>query len=271
MPTALRIPTQDMTPQATLEVKAQFNLDSRSVPPAVAFDPTNSETYNYPNAVTVYDTLGNPHEFATFFVKTGPNAWSVYGTVDGAATPATVPATPITTIGFNTAGQMAPLAPPTVTAPVATGADPLSFTLDLAGTTQFGNVNDVRKLTQDGFTSGSLVAFEIADDGRLIGKYGNEQTALLGQVVLSSFVNPGGLVSMGGNNWSESAASGAPLTGTPGKGGKLGALVSGALESSNVDLTQELVNLIVAQRTYQANTQTVKTQDQVVQALINMR
>jgi flagellar hook protein FlgE len=275
MPAALQLPNGEMSPKPTGQIRAEFNLDARLQAPTVTpFDPANSATYNYPNAVTVYDSLGNPHEFATFFVKTGTNAWSVYGTLDGTVTPAVEPPAvpaPMGTLTFDSAGQLtsAPTFGTTVT--LANGAGPLNLSLDVAGTTQFGNTNDVRKLTQDGYTSGALIGFEIADDGRLIGKYGNEQTALLGQVVLSSFVNPAGLVSTGGNNWAESAASGAPLTGAPGKGSKMGALVSGALESSNVDLTQELVNLIVAQRTYQANTQTVKTQDQVVQSLINMR
>jgi flagellar hook protein FlgE len=93
----------------------------------------------------------------------------------------------------------------------------------------------------------------------------------MGQVVLSSFANPNGLEPKGGNVWAETQASGPALTGTPGEGTKQGSLESGALESSNVDLTSELVNLIVAQRSYQANAQTVKTQDQVVQTLINIR
>jgi flagellar hook protein FlgE len=285
MPTALQIPTTEMMPRASTAVTAQFNLDARAKAPTLAFDPTDSNTYNYANAVTVYDSLGNPHEFATFFVKLpsppapapAVNQWEVYGTLDGADISGAVPpaaSTPLSALDFDGVGKLTTpatgafaVAPMTLT----NGANPLGFNVDINGTTQFGNVNDVRKLTQDGYSSGSLIGFEIGDDGKLVGKYANEQSALLGQVVLSSFVNPGGLVSQGGNAWAESAASGAPLTGTPGKGSKLGALVAGAVETSNVDLTAELVNLIVAQRTYQANTQTVKTQDQVVQALINMR
>jgi flagellar hook protein FlgE len=278
MPTALQIPGNEMTPRASTAITAQFNIDARGAVPAQApFDPANSNTYNYANAVTVYDTLGNPHEFATFFVRSpapAVNQWDVYGTLDGTAIGGAATPTPLSTLTFDSAGMLKTPATGKFAVPATTltnGAAPLAFSMDVNGTTQFGNANDVRKLTQDGYSSGALIGFEIGDDGKLIGKYANEQTALLGQVVLSSFVNPGGLVSQGGNTWAESAASGAPLTGTPGKGSKLGALVAGALETSNVDLTAELVNLIVAQRTYQANTQTVKTQDQVVQALINMR
>ena len=147
----------------------------------------------------------------------------------------------------------------------------MTFTLNLAGTTQFGNVNDVKKLTQDGYASGTLASLAIEQNGTITGKYTNEQSNTLGQIVLSSFVNPNGLQSKGDNVWAETAVSGQPLTGTPGAGTKLGGLVSGAVEGSNVDLTSELVNLIIAQRTYQANAQTVKTQDQVMQTLMNMR
>jgi flagellar hook protein FlgE len=143
--------------------------------------------------------------------------------------------------------------------------------MNVAGTTQFGNANDVKKLTQDGHTSGVLTSFVINQDGNVTGKYSNEQSKVLGQIVLSSFVNPNGLQPTGDNLFAETSASGQPLTGTPGAGTKLGALTAGALEASNVDLTAELVNLIIAQRTYQANAQTVKTQDQVLQTLVNLR
>lgn len=151
------------------------------------------------------------------------------------------------------------------------GAKPMAFDMSLAGTTQFGATNEVRKMSPDGYASGQLTTLAISPDGTVSGKYSNQQTKLLGQIVLSSFGSPNGLQNMGENVWSETPKSGAPLTGTAGPGTTLGALLGGAVEGSNVDLTAELINLIIAQRTYQANTQTVKTQDQVVQALINMR
>jgi flagellar hook protein FlgE len=147
----------------------------------------------------------------------------------------------------------------------------MKFSMKMTGTTQFGAEDEVRKMVPDGYGSGQLTTLAIALDGTVTGKYSNQQTQLLGQVVLSSFASPNGLQNKGENVWAESPASGAPLTGTPGAGKTLGSLLGGAVEGSNVDLTAELINLIIAQRTYQANTQTVKTQDQVVQALINMR
>ena len=287
-PTALQFPTTGMEPKPTDAITAQFNLDSRStaIPAATAFDAKNPASYNYSNSVTVFDSLGNSHELATFFVKTAPNTWNAYATADGqplatggAFAPAPPAAgsngTPIAIgVAFDTVGKM--------TAPAngllnfanlqfPNGSAPMVFDVNITGTTQFGNDNQVNKLTQTGYTSGVLTSYAINQDGIVTGKYSNKQSNPLGQIVLSSFINPNGLQSKGDNVWAETSASGQPLTGTPGSGTKLGALTSGALEGSNVDLTSELVNLIIAQRTYQANAQTVKTQDQVMQTLINMR
>ena len=288
-PAALKLPTTAMQPNPTQNIAAQFNLDSRSIAPAAAtpFDSNNSSTYNYANAVTVYDSLGNSHELSTFFVKDSVvNTWNVFATADGkplATGGAFAPAPPAAgNNGTAVASGVTFDGNGALTAPAngkmlfsgldfGNGSAPVNFTLDVTGTTQFGNVNDVKKLTQDGYTSGTLTTFAINQNGTVNGKYSNEQTKALGQIVLSSFANPNGMQSKGGNVWAETAASGQPLTGTPGEGTKMGALQSGALEASNVDLTAELVNLIIAQRTYQANAQTVKTQDQVMQTLVNLR
>ncbi|MFZ2393808.1 flagellar hook protein FlgE [Rhodoferax sp.] len=295
-PAALQIPTAAMAPKATTGIDAQFNLDSRStVPTATPFDANDSTTYNYANAVTIYDSLGNSHELSTFFVKQAApvNTWATYATADGyplnasgamlaAPTPAGPPlvansaALTDEPLGFDTNGNLSVVPPADgkmsfAGLDFANGSAPMAFTLNLAGTTQFGNVNDVKKLTQDGYASGTLASLAIEQNGTITGKYTNEQSNTLGQIVLSSFVNPNGLQSKGDNVWAETAVSGQPLTGSPGAGTKLGGLVSGAVEGSNVDLTSELVNLIIAQRTYQANAQTVKTQDQVMQTLMNMR
>jgi len=280
-PTPLQLPTSAMAPKATEKVAAQFNLDSRSTAPTASpFDPVNSSTYNYANAVTVFDSLGNSHELSTFFVKSAAdavavppvaeNSWAVYAAADGAAVNQ---GARISTLTFDDRGAMNP---PNQQLQVAgldfkNGSSPMALSVDVSGTTQFGNANEVNKLTQDGYTSGVLTSFAIEQNGTITGKYSNEQTNALGKIVLSSFRNPDGLKSLGGNVWTETAASGGPLTGSPGDGTKLGALTSGAVEASNVDLTAELVNLIIAQRTYQANAQTVKTQDQVLQTLVNLR
>ena len=303
-PKALVIPTAAIAPNPTSTVTAQFNIDSRSVTPTVTtFDANNSNSYNYANSLTVFDSLGNSHELSTFFAKDANvvNGWNVYATADGYpldaagvivvgteppnAPPAAAQSEVLAKLVFNDNGTLKSVTPTSpANAPASqtstfsitgldfgNGAAALTTDITIAGTTQFGTTNDVKALTQNGFTSGQLTSFAIGVDGKIQGKYSNEQTKLLGQVVVSSFANPNGLISRGGNSWSQSPSSGQPLTVVPGAGTKSGSISSGSLEGSNVDLTSELVNLVIAQRTYQANAQTVKTQDQVLQTLINIR
>ncbi len=142
--------------------------------------------------------------------------------------------------------------------------------VDYTGTTQYGSAFSVNSLKQDGFTSGRLSGFNVGADGTIAGRYTNGKTSMLGQVVLASFTNVNGLQPMGNNLWAESSDSGPALVSTP-SSGSLGVLQSSAVEDSNVDLTAELVNMITAQRFYQANAQTIKTQDQVLQTLVNLR
>ncbi len=155
-----------------------------------------------------------------------------------------------------------------VTNPASAAPQTLAF--NFAGTSQFGGIFGVNSLSQDGYTSGRMTGFSTGADGMISGRYSNGQTKTLGQVVLANFNNPQGLQPLGGNNWAETSTSGTPLTGVPGSA-SLGVLQTSAVEDANVDLTAELVNMITAQRVYQANAQTVKTQDQVLQTLVNLR
>lgn len=193
--------------------------------------------------------------------------WNTYLTVDGASVPA-LPAT-LTSLTFNTSGTLAsaPTAAATFTPP---GAAAQTLTFNFGSTTQYGAPFGVNSLTQDGYTTGQLTGVNTSANGTIVGSYTNGQTMSLGQVVLANFSNPQGLQSLSGNQWAQSATSGAPLVGAPGSA-SLGVLQSSAVESSNVDLTSELVNMITAQRAYQANAQTIKTQDQLTQTLINLR
>lgn len=288
-PVDLRISTADLEPQATTEIVGLVNLDSRKPTPAVTpFNPTDPTTYNDSTAVTVFDSLGNSHTLQTFFVKdaTLANTWQVYTTADGIST--TVLPAPTATLTFPATGTginptsvpasptpvtFAPLNPPVppATVPtVPTGAAPVTLTIDYSASTQFGSNFSINSLAQDGYTSGRLAGFNTGADGIIMGRYSNGQSRALGQVVLTSFANPNGLQSLGGNAWSETSTSGAPLVGIPNTG-SLGVLQSSAVEDSNTDLTAELVNMITAQRYYQANAQTIKTQDQVLQTLVNLR
>ena len=153
--------------------------------------------------------------------------------------------------------------------PTGAGAT-LPIKLDFTSSTQYGALTSEKKLTQDGYTAGQLQRFAASADGVILGQYSNGKTAPLGQIVLANFANPNGMTPLGNNAWAESSTSGEPLVGTP-TTGSLGVLQASAVETSNVDLTAELVNMITAQRVYQANAQTIKTQDSVLQTLVNLR
>ncbi len=269
-PTPLSINTSDLAPQITSTLDAVLNLDSGSAVPATApFDLTDPATFNSSTAVAVYDSLGNEQTLQTFYVKTAnPGEWQVYAASDGTQ----VGAGAIATLNFNVNGGLTTAMPLAAVAipPTATGATGPSVVIDFTGTTQFGSPFSVNALNQNGYASGRLSGFSIDADGMILGRYTNGESALLGQVVLANFANPNGLQQLGNNMWAETSASGNPLVGVPSTG-SLGVLQSSAVEDSNVDLTAELVNLITAQRVYQANAQTIKAQDAVLQTLVNLR
>lgn len=238
-----------------------------SSPPAAAFNVNDPTTYNSSTSITVFDSLGNPHLMSLFFRKTASNNWDLYTNLDGGAASAVTPMT------FNSTGTLTTPASGIVpqSHAVTTGAStPLAFNLNLTGSTQYGNIFGVNSVAQDGYTSGRLSGLSIAADGTVQGRYSNGQSRDLAQVVLANFNNPNGLTSLGNNQWGETPESGQPLVGVPGSG-SLGALQSAAVEESNVDLTAELVSMITQQRAYQANAQTIKTQDQILQTLVNLR
>jgi flagellar hook protein FlgE len=146
----------------------------------------------------------------------------------------------------------------------------LAVDLNFAGSTQYGAATSEKRSTQNGYTAGNLQRFSAGEDGIILGQYSNGRSQPLGQIVLANFANPNGLSPLGNNAWAETSTSGVPLIGTP-DSGSLGVLQSSAVENANVDLTAELVNMITAQRVYQANAQTIKTQDSVLQTLVNLR
>lgn len=268
-PAGLQISAAGLVAKQTAVVAAGINLDARSAAIALPFDPANAATYNNSTSMTVYDSLGVSHIASLYFAKTGANAWSSYLTVDGALVPTVL--APLSTMTFSTSGVLTAPAAPVASAsftPAGAAAQTLSF--NFASTSQFGGTFGVNSLTQDGYTSGKLTGFSTGTDGIIAGRYTNGQIRTLGQVVLSRFENEQGLQPMGNNSWAETAASGQPQTGKPGAG-RLGVLQTSAVEDANVDLTAELVNMITAQRVYQANAQSVKTQDQVMQTIVNLR
>lgn len=268
-PSPIQINSAFLPPVASSSVIAGLNLNSGSTVPAVAtFSPTNTSSFNTSTSLTSYDSLGNSHVSTLYFQMSAANTWNVYLTQDGVQVP--VAGTALGVLNFNTNGTIVTPAVLTSASFTPAGASAQTLAFDFTTTTQYGSPFSVNSMTQNGYSTGSLAGFSIGKDGIISGSYSNGQTKSLAQVALASFTNPQGLQPQGNNNWLETAASGQPLIGVPGTG-RLGVLQSAATEDSNVDLTAELVNMITAQRFYQANAQTIKTQDQVMQTLVNMR
>jgi flagellar hook protein FlgE len=279
----LQLPTAGINPQATSDVLIEMNLDSRvgttapAAAPAIDFsDPT---TYNNVTSLLVYDDKGQDVALTYYFQKSATDTWNVFVAANGAPISGTLAAPlPSTTISFPANGgtPTAPVGSVALDIPASTnaaGAQTLPITgimLDLSRATQFGAGFGVTNLTQDGYAPGQLTGITIEANGIITARYSNGQTKPAGQIELATFRNVQGLQPLGGNAWAGTFASGDPIRGVAGEG-NLGVLQAGALEESNVDLTAELVAMITAQRVYQANAQTIKTQDQVLQTLVNLR
>ncbi|MDF0678283.1 MAG: flagellar hook protein FlgE, partial [Nitrosomonas sp.] len=277
VPVNLRLPTADMTPKPTTSFMTGVNLDAREdVPSASPFNATNPLTYTHSTSGEIFDSFGNSHILNLYFQKTAASAWDVYMTVDGAVDGAGVPdgitGAPIS-LTFDSSGNMT--SPTTLeqievdASVLGAGVSSLPFKLDLTRSTQFGSNFGVNMMNQDGFASGRLAGYSISDNGEIRASYTNNVTRTVGQLALAGFSNPNGLKPMGNNQWGETAESGLPLVGVP-QTGILGALQSSAVEESNVDLTTELVSLIMTQRVYQANAKTIETQDAVMQSIMNI-
>ena len=283
-PVPLQIDTSNIPAVSTTGVKTKLNLDSRVDPPTVTpFSATDTNSYNSSTGVTVYDSLGNTYNVQTYYVKKSTSTvvnetqWDVYSTVDGHPYPPIVaPATTQSAIGslyFNSSGVLdatnSAITPLTLT-PQAGAAFAGPITMSYTGTTQTGAAFAPVAQSQDGMSPGVLSSFAIGKDGKIIGSYSNGQTKTLGQVLLVNFSNPNGLQPLGNNLYTAGPDAGQPLVGVP-TTGQFGLLQARAVEDSNVDLTSELVNMIVAQRIYQANSQTIKVQDSVLQTLVSLR
>ncbi len=268
-PGPLTLPTGAPIPaQATTTITAEFNLDAsdtRVYVPATDTPPRST----YGTALTVFDTQGNAIPFSVNFTRAaytaGPPALDNWDVRDSAGTV-------LFQMSFDQTGSLvAPVTMPTVTITTPSPTTPnISATLDVSGVTQFATAFGVTNLNQNGYTAGSFVGLSIAESGVITARYSNGETQAAGMLALADFRNVQGLAPVGGNNWIETFTSGQPLLGQPTLG-KFGATRAGALEDSNVDLTAELVNMMNAQRAYQANAQTIKTQDQVLQTLVNLR
>ncbi len=245
---------------------------------AIPFDPTNPDSYSPQHSlrINVFDSLGNSHELTQYYAKRpeagGNSVWEVHYRLDGMPLP--TPADSMQVLTFDPNGSLvSPTAPVTLAFPnPGGGASPakdLSLVLNYNGTTQFGGPFS-SNFTQDGYATGEYASMSIAKDGSIQARYTNGETRSMGTLVLADFNNLQGLQPVGGNAWIETSASGQPTYGRPGENG-MATIAGQSVEESNVDMSVELVNMIIAQRTYQANAQTIKTQDQILQTLITMR
>ena len=276
----LQLPTAGIEPAPTSDISIEMNLDSReevTAPQTPMIDFTDASTYAEATEMTVYDAKGQPVSISYYFQKTATDTWNVYATANGHSIGGTDAAPqPVNTLTFAADGSTFTASASTMDIPATTdsnGVETLAISgidLGFSGSTQYGSAFGVTNLDQDGYSAGSLRGITVDATGIVLARYTNGQTKPAGQVQLANFRNPQGLQPVGGNGWRLTYASGDPILGTSGSGA-FGSLQAGALEESNVDLTGELVAMITAQRNYQANAQTIKTMDQVMQTLVNLR
>lgn len=298
----LRINETNISPNASTLVQSGFNLESNATPPAINWAggaTPSTDSYNNVSSTRIFDSLGNSHTLAMFFIKADasaalgdPNASSPPGTnnqwyvafqIDNQDVPAVGAGgntANLYRMNFNSDGSFASAqdtagaALPNNYFPLAfnfgNGSDPLAMNVDLSDNTQFGSPFATIFSLQDGYTTGKFAGLAVNGEGVIFGRYSNGQAKALGQLQLANFASPEGLQPVGNTAWAETGDSGQPLVGAP-QTASLGTVVSGALEDSNVDITEGLIGLIGAQRDFQANAQTIRTADAVTQTIINIR
>lgn len=264
----ITLTTNESQPKATSTAQITANLPADATPPADApFNATDPNSYNNTTSLTVYDSLGAAHTGSLYFINTAPNAWEAQLTVDGTAVGAPQP------LAYSQTGQLTTPANGQVTFPAytpATGALAMNMTFNFSNTTQYGGSFGVTAVQQNGYTTGQLTGINISQTGVVQAQFTNGNSVNLGQVALATFANSQGLQQLGNASWSATNASGAAVNGIAGNSG-FGNIQSGSLEESNVDTTSALVDMITAQRDFQANAQMIQTEDQVTQSIINIR
>lgn len=287
----IQIPDKAGEPKMTENVEASFNLsstnDTTAMDPA-NFDPTNNKTFNHSTSVVTYDSLGAPHTITTYFVREqgatagqpmDPPSWKMFLYEGNTAIP--LSSGPSATLKFTSGGKLDPTGTtdPITTVALGTpgagiitnGADQTqTITMKLEDVTQYASAFEVNKLTQDGATVGRLTKVEITDDGIVSATYSNATTVKVAMVAMAKFANSQGLTQVGDTSWQSSLLSGDALPGSP-NSGSFGSIKSSALEQSNVDLTTQLVNLITAQRNFQANSRALEVNSTLMQSILQIR
>ncbi|NRQ42927.1 flagellar hook-basal body complex protein [Rheinheimera sp. YQF-2] len=266
--TDLKIEAANIPAEASTEVAFSLNLSSASDvidpigPPANPFDPAVGSSYNYSQSSEIFDSLGNSHTLTQYFVHTAPNTWQAHYFVDGAdlLTPSTMT--------FDANGLLTSATAVPLTHNPGTGAAVMNFDINLTNSTQFGSGFNIYKNDADGFTAGEFAGVAVAETGEVFATFTNGETKLQGQVVLANFANVNGLETGNKTVWYASNESGAALYGTP-DAGSFGSLLSGAYVGSNVDISEQLVDLMAFQQNYQANAKTISSADEMMQILFS--
>jgi flagellar hook protein FlgE len=283
----LQIPTGDSAPAATTTGTLDFNLPANATPPAAVpggFTPSNPNTYNQSTSMTLYDSLGAAHTASVYFVNTGANTWNAYEYVDGTSVNPSVTTGGVTTqtpvkLTYSSSGVLSGVTdvagntnPDAVSFGAytpTTGAAAMNVAYNLGTATQFGSSFGVTSVTQNGYTTGQISGVSVSSTGVVQANYTNGQSKDLGQVAVANFADQQGLQQVQNTNWVQTFASGQPVFGQAG-GANLGTIQSGSLEQSNVDITAQLVNMITAQRAFQANAEMVSTDNSITQTIINI-
>jgi flagellar hook protein FlgE len=288
----LKFSRDSALPKDTASVSISANLDAAAeIPPQVllngngTFDKNNPDTYNFATSVTLYDSLGIPHLASIYFSKdqNNPNEWHQRMFVGDSLVPTEDPLNPgtyldyssfnfdsngkLTNIDGNNNNQSIYKVDANLFGTGASGIDPLTF--NFGSVTQYGNPFNINEVSQDGFSTGSMAGIEITDSGLIGIRFNNGESRTLGQLALANFNNPNGLKQLGDGLFMETSASGTPITGIAANG-DFGTIKSGGLEGSNVELAEELVALITAQRSYQANAQVISTWDELLREAIQL-
>jgi flagellar hook protein FlgE len=270
----LSLSSGESAPNSTTTASLTANLPADATIPTDyaatgVVSPTDANSYNNTTSMTVYDSLGAAHTASLYFTKTGTNAWLASLYVDGNAVGSQA-------LTYSTSGALQ--TPPggtsafdyTAADGLATGANDIDMTFNFSNVTQFGNNFGVTAVQQNGYTTGLLTGISIDDTGVVQAQYTNGNSVNLGQVALANFANPQGLEQLGNASWAPTNSSGEAVQGVAGGSG-FGNISSGSLEESNVDTTTALVDMITAQRDFQANAQMIQTEDQITQTIIGIR
>ncbi len=289
----IKITDTQIQPRPTAEIELNANLDANAdiIP---AFDGSSfdnaADTSNFHTTIKTYDSLGNSHETTLYFTKTADNTWQWNALADGEEVSGGAAGDPPVNIGtgtvtFNNDGTLATLVPdPPVLGPVTyTGANPMTITMDLGtagipgvtdpslvGLTQYASESTALFSNQDGYPTGNLRYINVDENGLITGSYSNGEILNLGKMALANFQSNTGLQKLGGNLWSETTKSGEPLIGEANTGTR-GTVIGNALENSNVDMAEELVDMIVTQRAFQANSKAVTTTDTMLGTIMNIK